>query len=101
MKIALYIEDGTEQIVLTGESETERLMLAKLHNNTRELTVMQGAFYACQGGWTRHRSVPSFWDQNRQPDSSTILVLREKPPTPPLTDHGPISECAATKTGEF
>ncbi len=32
MKIALYIKDGLEQIVLTPETETETAILGKLHD---------------------------------------------------------------------
>lgn len=68
MKIALYIEDGLEQIVLTPESETERSILGKLHSDARELSVKRGCFYACHGGWTRQGS----------DDDSSILVLRKR-----------------------
>jgi hypothetical protein len=66
MKIALYIEDGLEQIVLTPEGETEKAILGKLHDGSRELSIKQGEFYPCQGGWTRHGTS----------DNSTIVVLR-------------------------
>ena len=68
MKIALYIEDGREQIVLTPEGKTEEGILGKLHDGERQLSIYRGGFYACQGGWTR---------EQRTPDS-TILVLNEK-----------------------
>ena len=69
MKIALYIEDGLEQIVLTPETETEKGIIGKLHDSSRELSIIQGDFYACRGGWIRH-------DMG---DKSTIIVLREAP----------------------
>ena len=50
MKIALYIEDGLEQIVLTPENKTETNILGKMHDGTRELAIRRGTFYACQGG---------------------------------------------------
>lgn len=68
MKIALYIEDGREQIVLTPESDTEKGILGKLTNGERTLKIYRGEFYPCQGGWTRH----SDFGQN-----STIIVLDE------------------------
>lgn len=34
MKIALYIEDGLEQIVLTPETETEKGIIGKMHDGT-------------------------------------------------------------------
>lgn len=71
MKIALYIEDGREQIVLTPQTETEKGILGKLHDGTRTLNVYRGSFYQCNGGWTRHY----------EDDRSSIIVL-EKPATP-------------------
>jgi len=66
VKIALYIEDGLEQVVLHPEGDAERLILARLHDGTRSLSVVRGDFYECRGGWVRHGSG----------DSSTIIVLR-------------------------
>ena len=77
MKIALYIEDGLEQIVLTPETETEKGIVGKLHDNTRELSIHSGEFYACEGGWMRH----SRFGGEGQEDKSTIIVLREKKST--------------------
>lgn len=67
MKIALYIEDGLEQIVLTPESDVERGIVGKMHKaGSRELTILQGSFYACRSGFVRQG----------QTDESTIIVLR-------------------------
>jgi len=74
MKIALYIEDGLEQIVLTPQSDTERAILNKLHDRSREFEMKKGSFYECQGGWVR----------NSTSDTSTMIVLREKSDEPPL-----------------
>lgn len=68
MKIALYIDDAVEQIILTPESETERGILGKLHDDSRDFAIHRGGFYACRGGWTRHGI-----DQE-----STMIVLRPK-----------------------
>lgn len=66
MKIALYIEDGLEQIVLTPENDTEKGIVDKLSDRSRLLSIKKGSFYACQGGWTR---------QGRD-DNSTMIILR-------------------------
>lgn len=66
MKIALYIEDGLEQIVLTPEGDTEKGILNKIHDGTRSIGIRKGGFYECQGGWVRQNST----------DSSTMIVLR-------------------------
>lgn len=80
MKIALYIEDGLEQIVLTPETETEKSILGKLHDNDRELAIHKGEFYPCRGGWTRMRKpVSGLYNINTGDDGgSSIIVLREK-----------------------
>jgi hypothetical protein len=79
MKIALYIEDGLEQIVLTPESETERGILGKLHDGSRSLKIERGSFYACQGGWTRQREWREpLYGVPMDDDRSTIIVLREQ-----------------------
>lgn len=80
MKIALYIEDGLEQIVLTPQSDTEKALLGKLHDGSRGLEIKQGSFYECRGGWVRQA----------KDDNSTMIILRvktpEAPPTSPVYD---------------
>lgn len=80
MKIALYIEDGLEQIVLTPESETEKGILDKIHDGSREMSIKRGEFYACQGGWTRwKKKYPSPYGSDEPTDESTMIVLARKP----------------------
>lgn len=76
MKVALYIEDGLEQIVLTPESDTEKGIVAKLRDGSRELSIYQGEFYECRGGWMRWQQRSDFAARNL--DNSTIIVLRPK-----------------------
>jgi hypothetical protein len=66
MKTALYMEDGLEQVVLTPEGETERAVLARLHDGSRSLAIRWGSFYECRGGWVRQGT----------DDISTIIVMR-------------------------
>ena len=69
MKIALYIEDGRDQIVLTPQTDHEKALLGKMKDmyetGAGNLTIRRGAFYSCQGGWTRHGSA----------DDSVIIVM--------------------------
>lgn len=87
MKIALYIEDGIEQLVLTPESEHERKMLSLLHDQTRTVSILRGAFYECRGGWVRqgYLNEATMYDRvgsnPRKDDESTMLVLRRPPPS--------------------
>lgn len=69
MKIALYISEGVEQIVLTPETDTERALLGNLTAHDRDLSIKHGSFFDCQGGWIRH---------NDAADKSTMIVLRKK-----------------------
>lgn len=78
MKIAFYIEDGLEQIVLTPESKNELSMLAKLHDGTRELSIKRGNFYYCQGGWVRHGFVHHDLYGSAKDDESTMIILTPK-----------------------
>ena len=96
MKIALYIEDGLEQIVLTPQSATERGILGKLSDGSRQLSIKRGSFYGCQGGWVRHGD---FTVQTRIPsrndsDDSTMIILRpaEKGGLQPGADVDPSKE---------
>ena len=78
MKIALYIEDGLEQVVLTPETDTERLITKKLSESKKTLSIYQGSFYHCQGGWIRQSG----------DDSSAIIVMQDEETL--LTDKGDI-----------
>ena len=78
MKIALYIDDGREQIVLTPETKTEQAILGKMHDGSRKMSVYLGAFYSCAGGWVRHaRAAPTHtsFRPGESEDRSTIIVL--------------------------
>ena len=76
MKIALYIEDGLEQIVLTPQTETEAGIVRKLEDGSRELSIKRGAFYECRGGWVRHRARGPYDPPSSDDDSSVMIVLR-------------------------
>lgn len=90
MKIALYIEDGLEQIILTPDSETEKAILGKVHDGSRALDIQRGAFYGCRGGWTRWKqSYGSLYSSGREEDESTMIVLRPAIAAPPEPDHKP------------
>lgn len=84
MKIALYIEDGLEQIVLTPESDIEMSILGKLHDGSRSLHIHRGSFYDCRGGWVRHKETyfdPMYGATSKpRDDESTLIVLRKPAP---------------------
>lgn len=82
MKIALYIEDGLEQIVLTPDSPTEKGILDKIHDGTRTLTIERGAFYGCRGGWVRWKEPVRSLYGTENNDESTMIVLAKIPAAP-------------------
>lgn len=81
MKIALYIEDGLEQIVLTPESKQESDILGRIHDGSRSIELRRGDFYECRGGWVRWKQPQSGMfshGDSRNHDESTMIVLRER-----------------------
>lgn len=89
MKIALYIEDGLEQIVLTPTSETEKAILEKIHDGTRQLSIKRGEFYGCRGGWMRQKKqYPNYggYGSDEPNDESTMIILAEIPPASAVSD---------------
>lgn len=77
MKIALYIEDGLEQIVLTPETATEKAILGKIHDDSRGMEIKRGRFFECAGGWVRKTPAREGLYGSSDEDS-TMIVLREK-----------------------
>lgn len=77
MKIALYIEDGYEQIVLTPETDTEKSIAGKLLDGSREMKVYRGAFYHCRGGWLRHKETHGTWHggYGKSPDDESVMIV--------------------------
>lgn len=53
MKTAIYIEDGTVQLVLTPESEFEKDALSSFRDKPLDVKLFDGTFYDCRGGWVR------------------------------------------------
>lgn len=78
MKIALYIEDGLEQIVLTPETETEKRLLALLHADTRDISILTAQLYIGRDS-ALHIANPGYSSVK----DSTFIIMRPKPPEPP------------------
>lgn len=53
MKTAIYIEDGTTQLVLTPETEYEKEIVRSFGKRLNTVKVFEGQFYDCRGGWVR------------------------------------------------
>ncbi len=65
MKTAIYIENGTTQLVLTPENDWEKQVLVSIAKEPRPAIILRGEFYDCQGGWIRQR-----------PDGYESLMIR-------------------------
>lgn len=70
MKIAFYIEQGIEQLILTPRDDQEKNMLEIFHKGDRGFNVKKGSFYQCKGGWVRQAL----------DEDSTIIVFEPKDP---------------------
>jgi hypothetical protein len=78
MKTAIYIEDGTVQLVLTPENEFEKNALGSFEDKPAEAEIFSGTFYDCRGGWVRQKDyyLPSgYGDRN---DRSLIIRVNRK-----------------------
>lgn len=75
MKTAIFVEDGLFQVVLTPESDLEKMAVEKLRN-LKNIEVYRGGFYACAGGWVRQDNYHFNTSEDAKP--STIFVCREK-----------------------
>lgn len=78
MKVALYVDEGRNQIVLRPESKFEEGMIKRLHDTlvregNHHVDAHMGDFYECQGGWTRQS--PSEMSSR----SNLIIVMDDAP----------------------
>jgi hypothetical protein len=69
MKVAIYVEDGWTQLVLTPENEWEKSVTKAVSEGPQPAQIKRGSFYQCQGGWVRQGS----------DDESLMLVVGAKP----------------------
>lgn len=53
MKTAIYIEDGTIQLVITPETDFEKGAIKSFSQKSVEAKIFTGSFYDCRGGWIR------------------------------------------------
>ena len=71
MKTAIYIDEGTTQLVLTPDNEWEKAICAKIATGEQAVNIMRGSFWSCRGGWIRY-------DQNQSENESLILRVDVK-----------------------
>lgn len=53
MKTAIYIEDGSTQLVLTPESDWEKQVVRCIEVGSKTVQIHRGSFYECRGGFFR------------------------------------------------
>lgn len=79
MKTAIYIEDGTVQLVLTPESKFEKDAMSTFQERELEAEIFSGTFYDCRGGWIRqnryYQSTYSFGSKDEN-DKSIMIRIR-------------------------
>lgn len=73
MKVAIYIEDGRSQLVLTPETGFEKGIVSQAEKREQQVNVYTGSFYECQGGWMRQEV------NLNDDDKSLIIVMSVKP----------------------
>lgn len=88
MKTAIYIEDGTVQLVITPETSFEKSALASFSDKPMETKIFTGSFYDCRGGWVRQaRYHPSLSTHSGNQDDRS-LIIRATEPGPEETEPG-------------
>lgn len=82
MKMAIYIEDGAVQLVLTPESEFEKSAMSTFYDKPLAAKIFQGAFYDCRGGWVRQKDyyAPMGGYASDRSDRSLMLRVDTKAP---------------------
>ena len=78
MKVAIYVADGTTQVVLTPETAWEKTVAELVLEDQGQVQAFKGIFYECQGGWFRQ----SPYEPSRE-TQSIILRLDKTLDNPP------------------
>lgn len=80
MKTAIYIEDGTVQLVITPESDFEKAALRSFETRPLEAKVFAGTFYDCRGGWVRQAGYFNSGMYGSSDNNDRSLILRMSEP---------------------
>ena len=80
MKTAIYIEDGTVQLVLTAENQFETNALTMFREKPLSVKLFDGSFYDCRGGWVRQAQAYHPVFEREREDKSLILRIDESKP---------------------
>ena len=75
MKTAIYIEDGTVQLVITPETEHEKNSLTIFNDKPLEAKIFSGSFYDCRGGWIKQKEHYQTYGGKDHNDKSLIIRI--------------------------
>ena len=78
MKTAIYIEDGTVQLVITPESEFEKNAMSSFTGKDLDAKIFSGSFYDCRGGWIRQSGYFNGGMYGSSDNNDKSLILRVK-----------------------
>lgn len=76
MKTAIYIEDGTVQLIITPETEFEKNALSTFEKKPLAAQIFSGSFYDCRGGWIKQKESPDFSLYRGSDNVDKSLILR-------------------------
>lgn len=74
MKTAIYIEDGTAQLVITPETEFEKKAMATFQGKEVDAKLFSGSFYDCRGGWVRQAQVYNGRTLGEYTDDQSLIL---------------------------
>ncbi len=78
MKTAILTLDGMLQIILTPETEHEKMAVDMFKDNEGKAVVLAGGqFFECQGGWTRLQMADGHIHAENKERSLFIRLERE------------------------
>lgn len=80
MKTAIYIEDGVTQLVLSPETEYEKDIVKAFGDKLDRVSVFNGTFYDCRGGWVRQTALKerSHFSQGSPPEDCSLIMRLDK-----------------------
>ena len=80
MRLALYVEDETTQVVITPESDWEKAALSKIPEDG-SYHLHRGSFYHCRGGWVRQESgyFDGMCSSGAPRDDASLIFVMSKP----------------------
>lgn len=79
MKTAIYIEDGTVQLVITPQTDFEKNALSTFEEHELGAKIYSGSFYDCRGGWVRQAEHNAYREFNKDDKSLMIRIKTNDP----------------------